>query len=294
MEKHALYLGCTVPARGRNYEMAARQVAAVLGLEFAELPEYGCCGFPIRSASHKAWLLMAGRNLALAERMGADVVTLCSSCGSALTEAAAECAEHPEMLEEVNRGLKALGNGLKYSGKVKVNHFARLLHQKFGHDGIAEKVKRPLEGLKVTVHYGCHYVKPSKVFSKYDDPEDPKSLDDLVRATGAESVPYEEKLRCCGGSILAYDLDLAHEMARRKLLKIGEAGADLICLVCPFCSVMYDDNQKQIAQKFEDGYQVPVLYYPQLLGLAMGLDAKSLGLKLNKVKTKSLLERIGA
>jgi heterodisulfide reductase subunit B len=290
--KYSLFLGCTIPARARNYEMSARQVAEVLGVEFEELPGYTCCGFPIKGVDLDSFRLLAAWNLALAEEKGLPMVTLCSACTGVLTEVNHELKEHSEMRDRVNEALSRVDSGAHRIEKgVEVKHFARLLYEDIGLDAIREKVVRPLEGLKVAPHYGCHYLKPSEIYEGFDDPEDPKTLDELVSATGAESLNYEDRKWCCGGALLAVDPDISFAMANRKLDRIKAAGADAITLVCPFCSVMYDDNQKTIETKFEKTYGIPVLYYPQLLGLAFGLDPKALGLRMNRVKTKDLIAR---
>jgi heterodisulfide reductase subunit B len=135
-------------------------------------------------------------------------------------------------------------------------------------------------------------MKPSGVFERFDDPEHPVTFDELIRATGAEAVAYADKLRCCGGGLLAIDEKVALSLGRAKLEDLKKAGAEAMALMCPFCSVMYDDNQKKIETTFEADFALPVLYYPQLLGLALGIEPKALGLNMNRVKTKPLLAKL--
>ena len=293
--KYTLFLGCTIPARARNYEMSARLVSEALGIEFEELPGYTCCGFPIKGVDLDSFRLLAAWNLALAEAKGLPMVTLCSACTGVLTEVNHELQEHAAMREKVNEALAKVDSGSHRIEKgVEVKHFARMLYEDVGLDGIREKVTRPLEGLRVAPHYGCHYIKPSEIYEGFDDPEDPKTLDELVRVTGAEPVSYEDRKWCCGGGLLAVDAEISYAMAGRKLGRIKASGADAITLVCPFCSVMYDDNQKTIEGKLETEFGIPVLYYPQLLGLAFGIEDKALGLRMNRVKTKALVARLAA
>jgi heterodisulfide reductase subunit B len=145
--------------------------------------------------------------------------------------------------------------------------------------------------LKIAVHYGCHYLKPSEIYDDFDPVEDPVTLDDLVAVTGAQVVDYAGKKRCCGGPVLPVDEETALGVAKAKLDDVAAAGADALCLVCPFCSVMYDGNQKGIESAHGTRYDLPVLYLTQILGLAMGFDRKALGLNMNVVKTKALLAR---
>jgi len=287
--KYALFLGCTIPARGRNYELSARKVAHKLGLELVDLEDFICCGFPIKSADQNSSMILGAYNLAQAQAKGLDVCTLCSSCGSALTEVEHHLAEDGGMREEVNRSLSRVG--LQYDGRVKVRHLARILYEEVKPEEIKGHFKRNLSDLSVAVHYGCHYLKPSEIFDHFDEAEDPKTIDSLVALTGAGVVDYAGKKICCGGPVLPVDEKTAMSVAKEKLDHMAHAGADAICLVCPFCSVMYDSNQKGIEAAFDVSYNLPVLYLPQILGLAMGFSRKELGLNMNVVKTKALLSR---
>lgn len=285
--KYAFFLGCTIPARSRNYELSARKVARKLDVELNDLPGFMCCGFPIKGADKHSSLLMAAYNLALAQQKGMDICTLCSSCTSALTEAAHELEHDAEMRNKVNEQLDKVG--LKYDGHTKVRHLARVLYEEVGLEKIKEQLTRSLEGLRVASHYGCHYLKPSEIYDDFDQVEMPHTLDDLVAATGASVVDYADKKRCCGGPLLAVDEKTALAITKGKLDDIQEAQAHVINLVCPFCSVMYDSNQKGVENEFDKSYNIPVLYLTQILGMAMGMDRKELGLNMNVVKTKKAL-----
>ena len=296
---YQMFLGCTVPTRARNYEMSARAVGKALGLEFEDSPQFGCCGFPLKSVDVYTTQLMAARNLAIVEASsdgdnGGAVCTLCSACGGVLTEANHEIAHNDELRERINADLAKINPSYKVTGKAKVRHFVRVLYEDVGPEKIKEKVTKGLSGFRVAAHYGCHYTKPSNVFDHFDDPEHPESLEELIRATGAEPVAYADKLRCCGGGLLAIDEKVALSLGRAKLEDVKKAGAEVMILMCPFCSVMYDDNQKKIEATFEAEFGLPVLYYPQLLGLALGVEPKVLGLNMNRVKTKPLLARLAS
>jgi heterodisulfide reductase subunit B len=287
--KYAVFLGCTIPARGRNYELSARKVAEKLGIELIDVDEFVCCGFPIRGADHHASMILSAYNLSLAQQIRMDLCTLCSSCTSALTEAEHQLAGDGALRADVNRVLSTAG--VQYDGMVKVRHFARILYEEIGEVEIRKHVQKELGDLRIAVHYGCHYLKPSGIFDHFDDVEDPFTIDRLVGLTGAEVVDYPGKKRCCGGPVLPVDEKTALSVAKEKLEDISKAGANAICLVCPFCSVMYDSNQKGIEAEFDLTFDLPVLYLPQLLGTAMGFDRKELGLNMNVVKTKKLLSR---
>ncbi len=291
--KYALFLGCTVSVKGLNYELSTRKVADKLGIEFVDIPEFSCCGFPLESIHHITAITVAARNLALAESKGLDIIALCSACTGYMTEVQKlfEEKKNTKELEFINNKLKDLG--YQYKGNVKVKHFARVLYEDFGVDKLKEFVKNPLKGLRIAPHYGCHYVKPSNIYDDFDDPIHPQSLDKLIDATGATPVFYRDKLQCCGGGILAVDEETPVKMVKQKLDHIKEKKADAMTLVCPFCSIMYDEYQSTVESKFEINYNIPILYYPQLLGLAMGLDPKKdLAIKQNQVKVTPLLEKI--
>jgi heterodisulfide reductase subunit B len=288
--KYALFLGCTIPARGRNYELSARRVAAELGVEFVDLEHFICCGFPVKTGDMNSAVLLAAYNMALAQKSGLDVCTLCSSCTSALTEVVHHLSENGDDLKLVNEKLSS--TGLQYKGESRVRHFARVLFEEIGEDEIRSHFKRDLSHLRIAIHYGCHYLKPSEVYDNFDSVENPHSLDALVSLTGAQVVDYADYKKCCGGPLLPVDEKTSLSVARQKLDNIKEAGADAICLVCPFCAVMFDSNQKGIEGEFGTTYDLPVLYLTQILGLAMGFDRKELGLNMNVVKTKELLSSI--
>lgn len=285
--KYALFLGCTIPARSRNYELSARKIADKLGIELVDLEDFICCGFPVKSGDQRSSLILGAYNLALAQAKGLNLCTLCSSCTSQLAEAAHHLSTDKEEREEVNKRLALAG--LHYDGGVKVRHFARILYEEVGAEGMQRHFQKPLDDLSIAIHYGCHYLKPSEIYEGFDEPEDPKTLDALVAITGAQVTKYRDSKSCCGGPVLPVDEKTALSVAKQKLDHLVEAGADALCLVCPFCSVMYDSNQKSIEAEFETTYQLPVLYLPQILGIAMGFDRKELGLNMNVVKTKELL-----
>jgi len=287
--KYALFLGCTI-AKARHYEMAVSKVAERLGIEFVYLDDFACCGYPIKSIDFMSATSLTARNLAAAEAAGLDVATLCSACTATLTECSKELEHNHDLKDQVNEKLAEVG--VEYKGGVTVKHFARILYEDVGLDRLRDEVKRDLSDFRVACHYGCHYLKPSEIYEGFDDHEFPRSLDDLVNATGAKAVDYQNKMRCCGGSVLAVDEELCLGITQGKLDDIKAAGANCITLVCPFCSIMYDDNQRKIESTFDVSYNLPVLFYPQLLGLAMGLDPREIGLNMNRVKPTELIAQV--
>jgi heterodisulfide reductase subunit B2 len=235
--------------------------------------------------------VLGAYNLSLARERNLDICTLCSSCASALTEAAHRLDGDDRERERVNRHLGRAGQ--RYGEGPRVRHFARILYEEVGPERIRSSLERNLGDLKIAVHYGCHYLKPSEIYEHFDDVEEPRSIETLLSLTGANVVDYPGKKRCCGGPVLPVDEKVAMSVTKGKLDDLAQAGVDALCLVCPFCSVMYDGNQKSIESEFGVTYNLPVLYLTQVLGLAMGIDKKELGLNMNIVKTKDLLSKIG-
>ena len=288
--RYSLFLGCTIPTRQMNYEQSAREVAKVLGIEFVD-GGYGCCGFPVEPVDEIKALSMAAANLKIASASGDTLVTLCSACGEMLNKAEKRLGEEAETAKGVGKVLAQAS--IAYAGeRPRVLHFARMLHDDFGLDQIRARVIKPLKGLKIATHPGCHYVRPSTLYTGFDDPEFPGTLDRLVKATGAEALDYWGKTDCCGGGILAVREDIAKEMTRKKLARLT-GKADAMVIICPFCGIMYDKYQRTLEEELGQQFGLPVLYYPQLLGLALGIEPSKLGFDINSVSVRSFLGKAG-
>lgn len=286
--KASLFLGCTVPVRNLNYETAARKVAAELGLELVDEPDYQCCGFPLKSISTEDALLVTARNLALAGRSGLPVVTLCSACNVTLAEAAHRLDGDPELLERVNARLAEIG--LEYRPGQAVYHFVRYLITEVGLDKLAAKVKRPLTGYRFSPHYGCHYLKPGVIHGPFDDPIRPRTLARVLEVLGAEAVDDGATTDCCGGGLLGTNEELANQLTLGRLKAAAGAEADGLVLVCPFCNVMLEGQQKKVMKAEGIKAKVPIFFLPQLIGLALGFSPSEMGFKLNRIKNKELVK----
>ena len=303
MKRFALYLGCNIPVRAMHYEASVRAVAGPLGLELVDVPGFGCCGFPLEPVDLVTSVAAAAHQLAVAEEAGLrEVCTLCNACTGSLTRARSLLIADSERHDEGEMGEGELGQkvserlerlGLRVPRGVRIRHFARILYEEVGVERIRRLAGGSLEGLRVAVHYGCHYLRPSDRYGGFEDPERPHTLEELVAATGAEPVDYPGKLDCCGGGLVGLDREVALRVARRKLDNLARVGPDVLVLSCPYCAVMYDRFQQVIGEQAGRRYGLPVLYLSQLLGLALGLEGDVLGLRLNSVSPKPLLERIG-
>lgn len=287
--KRAVFLGCTVPVRALNYDMATRKVAETFNIELEDLA-FTCCGYPLSSVHRITSVTMAAVNLCKAEKNNLDIVTICSACTSILSKVNKHLKEDKEERETINDLIEPLG--YEFKGTIEVKHFMRFLFEDIGIKKIEEKVVNNLEGITVAPIYGCHFLKPSEIYNSFDDPERPVTLENLISATGATPIDFEGKNFCCGGAILGVDETTSLTMTKEILDGVKKHNADTMALLCPFCSIMFDEYQPSIGEGFRTEYDIPALFYTQLLGLALGYDVKTLGINKNKVKAKKLLKKI--
>jgi len=278
---YALYLGCATPVKALKYEISARNLAKRLGVELVDVPEFGCCGFPVKSMDPFAALLMAARNLALAEERGMDMIGLCTGCVAVLSETK-ESLKNGRLRDKVNEKLRLLGVK-EYSGRVTVKHFARFLFEDYGLDAVRERVVAPLGSLNFGVHYGCHYTKPGHAHGHFDDPSCPTTLDELIRSTGAKTIEYPNKNLCCGLTVMGVAEDLSFRLASEKLECLSNRGADAMIVACPSCCIAYENNQKPVGRSIGRTFNLPILYFTQVLGLATGLSEDDMGFEFNRI-----------
>jgi heterodisulfide reductase subunit B len=271
--KYLLFLGCAIPYRVSAFEISTRKVLQKLDVELVEMPEFNCCGLPLDPVSHETMLILAARNLALAEQKGLNILALCPGCAGTLKKVNKTLKEDKALREEVNKHLKEAG--LEFKGTVDAKHFMQALIEDVGLEKIKNAVVKPLTMLKVAEHNGCHILRP-KEYIGFDDPEDPKTLKTLVEATGATCLDYMDETECCGAPSVGVNDKIALQLARDKLNHIKMVGAEAMVTICPFCHIMYDTNELRIEKMFNEAYGIPILHYTQLLGLAMGIPAEEL------------------
>ena len=284
--KYLLFLGCVIPYRISSYEISARKVAAKLGIELVEMPEYNCCGLPLDPVSHEIMLTLAARNLCIAEQKGLNIMTLCPGRAGTLRKVNKTLKEDKKMREEVNRFLKEIG--MEFKGTIEVKHLMQVLAEDVGFERIKNAVQKPLTQLQVAEHNGCHVLRPVKYIG-FDDPENPTILKRLIEVTGAKCLDYMDETECCGAPIIGVNDQIPLQLAREKLDHIKAVGAQALITVCPFCHMMFDINQPRIERAFNETYGIPVLHYPQLLGLAMGFTPDELALKELRVGTSKIV-----
>jgi heterodisulfide reductase subunit B len=295
--RYAFFLGCIMPNRYPGLEASIRRVFKRLGIELVDIKGASCCPAPgvVRGFKFDTWLALGSRNLALAEEMGLDIVTGCNGCYGTLRDIWYEYRENKEVAEKVDRYLSQIGRSFK--GKIKPKHILEVLYFDVGLERLKEFIKRPLKDVKVAVHYGCHILKPSdkRPWKEIkESTERPKFFDELVEITGAKSIHWKDKFMCCGagGGVRSGALDVALDMTREKVENAQAAGADCIVNACSFCHLQFDTGQTEISKKLGKPYAMPVVYYTQLLGLAIGLSARELGLHQNFISVEPLLKKV--
>jgi len=286
----SVYWGCVIPNVEYAYEMSVREVLPRLGVELVDLENVSCCGIPIRSINAYAFLYLSARNLALAEKTGLkDLLVMCNGCHLALSEAMHFLGQDEKLRERINSLLRE--EELEYTGSLRIWHLIDLLHDRIEEETIRKALKKPLRGLRLASHYGCHTIRPSRL-GRIDDPENPRKMDDLIELLGATSVNYPEKLDCCGALLLWSHRDAALTFAGLKIMAVQEHDIDGLVVSCPACHLMFDARQNAASVTVGSKLNLPVVYYSQLLGTAMGIEEEKLGLHLNRSPVDKLQEKI--
>lgn len=290
MKDFAVFWGCTIQARFPFLEKSTRMVLEGFGLPYRDVEGFTCC--PERSlvdnVDHGLWVLTAARNMAILDGLGLDLVSPCTGCASNLATVKAELHLDNGGRRWVNDILKGLG--LRFEGRRRLNHLVPFFHDEVGVATVKARVKRPFNGMRVAIHYGCHMMRPSSAL-KNDDPLEPKKFDNLIKAMGAESIQYRTKLMCCGQGLDRVDQhDRALHMARIKLGELKALKVDAMVLCCPSCYLQFDNNQF-LMEKEGERFGIPVLYFTEMLGLTMGYRPEELGLDNHRIDLQPFLDK---
>lgn len=286
MSRYAYYPGCSLESLSRGYNVSTREVAGALGLELTEIEDWNCCGatayFPVDELL--AHTLVA-RNLALAEKEGlSDFVAPCSACYKNAYFTNKYLREDGDLAEHINYALAA--DELHVDGSLRVRHLIEVFLEDVGLDSIERLTSRPLKGLKVAPYYGCQLLRPRK---DHENAENPVFFENLLSAIGAEPLPYASKIRCCGGSLIVTNRKAALDMVRILLEDAVAHKADVIATVCPMCNVNLEVYQTQVNHEFGSNFVVPIMYFTQLMGVALGLKPDRLGIGQEMVSGAPLL-----
>ncbi len=282
---YVFYPGCSLEGTAKDFHRSTLAVASKLELELPEIKDWICCG---STAAHSSDPLLAdalpAQNLRAAN--GTTVAVSCAACYSRLKMANHHIAGDAEVRTRVAQVV-----GGDYDGNTPVRHMLEIMGQDMQNE-IAAAIRRPLTGLKVACYYGCLLTRPPEV-TQFDDPENPTLMDRLLETAGATVVDWPHKTECCGASFSIADSSIVVELTDRILAMAQASGVDCIATACPLCQLNLDMRQKDVAAKYGRRYDMPIFYFTQLLGLAMGCSASEVSLDSLIVDPRKLLESKG-
>lgn len=274
--EYAYYPGCSLEYTGKPYDMSVREVFKNLGIGLKEIEDWNCCGATMYMSCDKVvGYAVSARNLAIAQHMGMDVCAPCSSCYTVLRKTNRHLLWNEHSKKIISESLKAAN--LSYDKPVEVRHPLDILVNDYGISKVTENAKLSLNGIKVAPYYGCQIVRPVHHF---DDIDEPETMDNLLTALGAEVVHYPDKVRCCGGMLMTTFEDVALNLNNHLISTAELNGAEIIATTCPLCQMNLEAYQAQINEKYHTNHNMPIVYFSQLVGLALGIEPSKLGLDL--------------
>ncbi len=285
--KLAYYPGCSLSGSAKELDISIKAISGPLGLELVEVPDWNCCGASsAHSTGHFLSFALPARNMLKAEEAGCDEFTApCPACYVRTFLAQREFNDNPEMKRHLEN---ALGQKFDWQSDIKIKNVIEVFVDKIK----PALVKNPLKGLKVVNYYGCALVKPPKTFGFFDDPENPQSLDRIMNTLGAESIEWPYKTECCSASLCFTNQDATWKVCRDILQMAKDSGAKAIVVACTLCQSNLDMRQSQVNKKYKTNFNIPVVYFTQLIGLAMGIPAEKLGFDKLFVDARPLLQSL--
>ncbi|MEE3500288.1 CoB--CoM heterodisulfide reductase iron-sulfur subunit B family protein [Acidiphilium acidophilum] len=300
-KKVAYYPGCALEGTGHAYNRSTKAVGKALGLDLVELENWNCCGaMEVKNVDPKLQTYLSARNLAIAEDMGFDTVMApCNGCYHNLKKAEYDLEHDQGSKDVVSRISTKAGHKTYEAGKVTTIHALDWIKESVGEEGLAKLVKKPLRGLKVANYYGCMYTRPRHIFPEKDQgpssesTSKPHFMDDLLAAAGATNVDFPLKTACCGGAHTLSDSDTSTKLVLNILMAAEACGADVIATECPTCHTGLEMHQKRAETNFGKKTSVKILYFTQLLGMAMGLSKRNVGVHENFSDSGDLLKARG-
>ncbi|HBX68249.1 MAG TPA: disulfide reductase [Chloroflexi bacterium] len=288
MKKYALFPGCSLEKMAASYYRSSVETTKKFGVELQELEDWNCCGATTYSYIDELLAnTLVARNLALAEKEGLDFVAPCSACYKNAYFTNKYIKEDPDLWEHINYALEQ--DDLQFHGSIEVYHIIDIFAKEIGPEEIKAKVTNPLNGLKVAPYYGCQIVRPRKNGEEF---ENPQFFEEIIDAMGAEPVDFAERLRCCGASLIMTNRQAALEMVRVLLNNALNSGADVIATACPLCQVNLECYQTAVNEEFGTDFKMPVLYFTQIMGLALGLPRKQLGIGSELVSAAPIFSQV--
>jgi len=288
MNNYLYYPGCSLKGTGIQYEKSLLACLKALDINVEELPDWNCCGATsYMSVNEKSAFGMAARNISIAEREGKDVLAPCSACYMVLNKAVHYANEYPDLKCSLKKAMNAVN--MDFDGnKQEIIHPLHMMVYQYGLENIEAKVTNPLKGMKIFPYYGCLIARPQ---ARYDDATYPVSMDMLMGTLGADVVDHTLKTRCCGGTITGTISEVGLRMVYILLKEAKKKGAEAIATICPLCQFNLEAYQKKVEKVYNEKFDIPVLYFTQLLGLALGLDEKCLGFGHQIISPRKLLTK---
>jgi heterodisulfide reductase subunit B2 len=288
MKKYSYYPGCSLEVSCKPYEDSVKETFGALDMQLKEIDDWNCCGATLTvGVAETSAAYLSARNMAIAEKQGDDLAVPCSACFTALKKQEHIMADRKDIREKVNGLLKE--EGLEYKGGIKIRHVLDIMVNDAEKE-IKSAIKKPLKGIKAASYYGCQIVRPK---SDIDDPDNPIIMDNLVRWLGAEPVFFGARTRCCAALLMQTRPEVAEPMAAEILASAKESGADCIVTACPLCMINLESYQDRLSNKFKKDLHIPVLYFTQLMGYAMGISPEKLGIKGNFINSDKVLAKAG-
>ncbi len=287
--KVSYYPGCSLEETAAAFDGSVRKVCNHLGVSLEEIPGWACCGSsPALKMDRLLSTSLAAHNLAKAgSQQLEEVVIPCPFCFRRLLSAQQETQASPQTRQQVQDAI-----GVELNDDLKVLSLLGFLRFTVGLEAIGAKVEKPLKGLKVLTYYGCYLVKPASV-TQYDDPENPVSMDQLLEVLGAEVLPWDFKTECCGASLAVSKTDTVCELSGRIIREAVHRGADALVVACQLCHANLDMRQTRIGKLDGRSYNLPIVYFTQLMGLSFGISYKALGLGRHLTNPKAMLKSKG-
>jgi heterodisulfide reductase subunit B len=285
--KFALFRCCVTSVYLKQYESSTDAVLGKLGVELVDVPEFNCCGYPLKNYDFKAYVLSSARNLCLAEKRNLNIMTLCNCCYGSLKHADHLLREDPSIRKEINATLQK--EGLNYHGSIEIRHLLDIFHKDIGIEQIRQSVVKTFNGPKIATHYGCHILRPRQIV-QFDDPEEPSIFDTLVEVTGAESVDWKDKVKCCGSPVWGVNDELSTDLTERKITGARQSGAEYLCVSCAYCQLQFDRAQRLFSENRKHNDYLPSILYTQLLGLCLGVEEESLGIHQNELSISGIMD----
>lgn len=285
--KYAYYPGCSLECNAAAYDVSTRAVADLLGIKLLEIDDWNCCGATeYFSQDELVATSVIARNLALVDPKLDQLVAPCAACYLNLKKTDQLMADNPQINAKVNQCLAA--GGLSYeAGRVKVRHLLDVIYNDLGETAVRDKVVKPLKGLRIAPYYGCQVVRP---FGDIDNTEYPMEMDELFTWLGAEVVDYPVKAHCCGGHMTQISEPQAFELIRRLLQSAVDYEADMILCMCPMCQLNLDGYQGRVNGFFNTNFNMPIIYFTQMLGVAFGIEPAKLGFGKELVSAMPVLK----